>query len=279
MQGHYFIKRYLALALIVLMLITSMGIFGFLSKAHLEQTGDSKQNYANIEFIERKIGVLEREKEFQYQSLNRLNAEAEQYFKYGAISKSKEKQKAEREEIKLELERINGDQQNLRIEKFELESKNRVFELEVGPVLYVAELIYGDEAKSRIDSAVRAVIIALIFVFDPLAILLLIASQISLNAHTTTRKVEVLTDEYETRDYRKTSGEVQSDDVEDTEGDGVSDNHDVVSDSDDTGNWSDDDESIESQDDGIGGENETLTEHERVERKKRRLGAGAISQM
>jgi peptidoglycan hydrolase-like protein with peptidoglycan-binding domain len=63
-------------------------------------------------------------------------------------------------------------------QKFDLESDYRKLEAEVGPIKYLAEFIYGDDAsKDVLEEAVRWVIIIIIFVFDPLAILLLIASQ------------------------------------------------------------------------------------------------------
>ena len=64
--------------------------------------------------------------------------------------------------------------------KSTIELEQIKIEAEVGPLKYVAELIYGDEAKNHFDSAVRLVILILIFVFDPLAVLLLIAANISL---------------------------------------------------------------------------------------------------
>jgi len=64
--------------------------------------------------------------------------------------------------------------------KSQIELEQIKIEAEVGPLKYVAELIYGEDAKSHFDSAVRLVIMVLIFVFDPLAVLLLIAANISL---------------------------------------------------------------------------------------------------
>lgn len=64
-------------------------------------------------------------------------------------------------------------------EKFELETEVRILEAEVGPIKYIAELVYGQTDKSTIDEAVRWLIIVFIFVFDPLAVLLLIAANFS----------------------------------------------------------------------------------------------------
>ena len=65
-------------------------------------------------------------------------------------------------------------------EKSDIEIEQLKIEADVGPLKYVAELIYGDNAKDHFDKAVRIVILVLIFVFDPLAVLLLIAANISL---------------------------------------------------------------------------------------------------
>ncbi len=69
---------------------------------------------------------------------------------------------------------LNNSKSSINIEQLKLEA-------DVGPLKYVAELIYGDNAKDHFDSAVRIIILILIFVFDPLAVLLLIAANISLN--------------------------------------------------------------------------------------------------
>ena len=52
----FFLKTYLTFAVVVLMFITSMGIFGFLSSAHIEQTAEAEENVALVEQIDRKIG-------------------------------------------------------------------------------------------------------------------------------------------------------------------------------------------------------------------------------
>jgi hypothetical protein len=72
----------------------------------------------------------------------------------------------------------NTEIETLTDEKFELESEYRKLEAEVGPIKYIAEFVYGEQAdKNLLEEAVRWVIITIIFVFDPLAVLLLIASQ------------------------------------------------------------------------------------------------------
>ena len=69
---------------------------------------------------------------------------------------------------------------NARVTKLQHESKYREIEVDVGPVKYIADMIYGDDARTMLDSAVRAVIITLIFVFDPLAVLLVVAGNMTI---------------------------------------------------------------------------------------------------
>ena len=91
-----------------------------------------------------------------------------------------QKQEAERNELNTAIKNASDEIAKLSTEKANLQLAQDKIEAEVGPIKYVAELIYGDDAKSHFDEAVRIVILILIFVFDPLAVLLLIAANISL---------------------------------------------------------------------------------------------------
>lgn len=179
-----FLKLYLTLAVVVLMFITSMGIFGFLSKAHLSQVNPVGDTSAKVERIEFSISQTEAQKERALHTLGLLDQALEEYYKHGYISKALRKraeQTEEREALQAEVKRADQEIDKLNAEKFELKSELRSFEAEVGPVKYIAELIYGEEkAKDLLDEAVRAVIIILIFVFDPLAVLLVIAGTMTL---------------------------------------------------------------------------------------------------
>ena len=302
-QATWWLKTYLSLAVFILMFITSMGIFGFLSKAHIEQTSLSQEQVALIETlddketrssakIERWRGELDRlmsgedvrvdsliEKEeigldkiyarinnekdalredakFKVeqqqtrikQAQDRRDAEitaAEKKFEgsFGgtkayddAVKKAKNNElsvasRAQKEILAIntkldedlskvegkysaDLKAINDRIQNLRNqantktvdidgrvvelegfieneqvkidavneEKFGYEKEYRKLEAEVGPIKYIAEFIYGEDANQNLlEAAVRWVIIIIIFVFDPLAVLLLIASQYTFN--------------------------------------------------------------------------------------------------
>ena len=96
--------------------------------------------------------------------------------------KEREKQKEEREALNLAINNAIEQISKLQEEKGTLQLEQDKIEAEVGPIKYIAELIYGEQAKDHFDKAVRWVIIVLIFVFDPLAVLLLIAANISLRS-------------------------------------------------------------------------------------------------
>ena len=114
--------------------------------------------------------------------------------------KERVKQKPERDALTLAINNASDVIAKLTTEKATLELEQDKIEAEVGPIKYIAELIYGDEAKDHFDKAVRWVIIVLIFVFDPLAVLLLIAANISLRS----RKVEKEEEDNKVqKDYQK----------------------------------------------------------------------------
>ena len=183
------IKAYLTSAVIVLIFITSMGIFGFLSKAHLDQVQPTSSNNIKIELIDKQITSQQNIIDRSQNTLDRLDAALDKYIDMEYVTrglKEREKQKPEREALNLAINNAINEIAKLTEEKGTLQLEQDKIEAEVGPIKYIAELIYGDEAKDHFDKAVRWVIIVLIFVFDPLAVLLLIAANISLR----TRKEE-----------------------------------------------------------------------------------------
>jgi len=182
-----YVKAYLIFAIVILMLITSMGIFGFLSKAHLEQqlkidTGISTE-LPKIELqIKEKLSQID---DLKIQ-LSQIDKAASGILEKGknvresqiAID-SANKEKAKREEIVSNINSINSDIVGLRTKKINIETEVKKIEIEVGPIKYVAELIFDSNDPKLLDKTVRIVIIVLISVIDPLAIFLLIAFNIS----------------------------------------------------------------------------------------------------
>ena len=253
------LKSYLMFAVFFLMFITSMGIFGFLSKAHIEQTALSEEQIALAESIDDKLvrsqvkidrwdseidrllkpnnervdiqigneqerldalydRIREEKKDANdayNQKLKTINetvtgfgsgaakreqvdaANAELKKELSSIDRKYSKQIKELEEViksyrvtaesktedidgkvatleaNVEAEQIIVDQ--LIEEKMVYEKEFRKLEAEVGPVKYIAELVYGEADRDILEDAVRWVIIILCIVFDPLAVALLVA--------------------------------------------------------------------------------------------------------
>jgi|TARA_B110000967_G_scaffold116200_1_gene118971 hypothetical protein len=177
------LKSYLFIAIIVLVFITSMGIFGFLSKAHLDQVKPTSSNNIKIELIDNQILSQEKIIDRSQKTLNLLDKALEVYIDKEYVTrglKERKKQKPERDALTNAINEASDKITELSDKRGSLKLEQDKIEAEVGPIKYIAELIYGDDAKDYFDHAVRIVILILIFVFDPLAVLLLIAANISL---------------------------------------------------------------------------------------------------
>jgi len=180
------LKTYLFSAIIVLIFITSMGIFGFLSKAHLDQVKPVSGNNIKIELLNKQINSQQMIIDRSQKTLDLLDKGLEVYIDKEYVTrglKERKKQKPERDALQLAINNASDEIAKLVNEKSLLELEQNKIEAEVGPIKYIAELIYGDQAKEMFDEAVRIVILILIFVFDPLAVLLLIAANISLRQY------------------------------------------------------------------------------------------------
>ena len=178
------LKTYLFLAIIILIFITSMGIFGFLSKAHLDQVKPTSGNNIKLELIDNQIKQEELIIERAEKTLNLLDKALEVYIDKEYVTrglKERKKQEPERNALNESISNATDKIAELTNKKASLSLEQDKIEAEVGPIKYVAELIYGEQAKANMDKAVRIVIMVLIFVFDPLAVLLLIAANISLS--------------------------------------------------------------------------------------------------
>ncbi len=177
------LKAYLFTAIIVLIFITSIGIFGFLSKAHLDQVRPTGNNEVQIALIDKQIKQQNLIIDRAENTLDRLDKALDVYIAKEYVTrglKERKKQKEERDFLNAEIKKAMDEIARLTSEKGNIEIEQLKIEADVGPLKYVAELIYGDNAKDHFDEAVRIIILILIFVFDPLAVLLLIAANISL---------------------------------------------------------------------------------------------------
>ena len=177
------LKTYLFTAIIVLIFITSMGIFGFLSKAHLDQVKPTSSNTIKIKTIDNQIMRQQNAIDRSEKTLTQLDKSIEVFLDNDFASrglKERQKQEEERKQLNIAIKNASDEIAKLSNEKANLQLAQDKIEAEVGPIKYIAELIYGKNAQSHFDEAVRIVILILIFVFDPLAVLLLIAANISL---------------------------------------------------------------------------------------------------
>jgi hypothetical protein len=179
----WWMKSYLTSAVFVLMVITSLGIFGFLSKAHLEHSiATGGTNELQIENLERQIARQQSVITDSETVLSQLDSQVQTLIDYDRIrgrSGSIATRKAQSEERQTLNEAI--DAAYTRIEELQtdlapIKQQKLAIEVEVGPLKYIAELIYGDQAEDMFDEAVRIVIILLIITFDPLAVVLLLAA-------------------------------------------------------------------------------------------------------
>jgi hypothetical protein len=172
------IKGYFIFAIFILMFITSLGTFGYLSKVHLESSIGVADNSLEIARIEQQIASQQRQIDNAQKSLNSLDAVVETSFMDGA--RIRNQQKTERTTLNATIESADAKIDELSAQLIPLRRSNIETESKVGPLKYIAELIYGkEEAANYFDSAVRFVIILIVLVFDPLAVLLLIAANIS----------------------------------------------------------------------------------------------------
>lgn len=166
-------RGYMTAAVIILMFITSMGIFGFLSKAHLEHSATASAGVeAEVSGLTTEIKLDEKIVSDVDRQLSVMDSTVKDYNVMRKQSAMRKELQKTRKEAQLRL-RDNGR----KLAQAELEIKK--VEVEVGPLKYIAELIYGDDAKKHFDDAVRWVIILLIAVFDPLAVMLLMAANSS----------------------------------------------------------------------------------------------------
>jgi hypothetical protein len=193
------LKSYLTIAVAVLMFITSMGIFGFLSKAHMDQTIVSGDNTLLIEQLDQRIDREQtriRDAELVISQLDQAVQTLMDFDRIrgddGAIA-VREGQKDERNNLNAIVDSASDTIGELRSQRLVLSQEQLELEAEVGPIKYIAELIYDSEIdRIVLDDAVRWVILIIIFVFDPLAVLLLIAANISIKDQklkVTTKKV------------------------------------------------------------------------------------------
>jgi len=187
-KARWLMKLYLVPAVMMLMLITSMGIFGFLSKAHSDQSLVSGDVSAKIAIYDEKIKTEKENIDVSRKSLKQMDEAVDQVMGRSSDTKGADKavavrrgQQKERQRLLAEIAESQKRITALNEDRAPIAAEVRKVEAEVGPIKYIAALIYGDSPDTNVlERAVRWVIILLVCVFDPLAIMMLLAATESL---------------------------------------------------------------------------------------------------
>ena len=180
-------KVYFTSALVILMIITSMGIFGFLSKAHNDQSLVSGDVQSKIAIYDEKIKTAKENIEANRKQLKQMDEAVDQVMARSTDEKGADKantirrsQQRDRAALAKDIEANQRLIAKLNDEAAPIRAEVRKVEAEVGPLKYIAALIYGDNPDNNLlERAVRWLIILLICVFDPLAVLMLIAANLT----------------------------------------------------------------------------------------------------
>jgi hypothetical protein len=183
----FLIKTYLSMAVTILMLITSMGIFGFLSKAHLEHSADNAPLVDKIALLDEKIKTEKENVEANRKAIKQYDEVVDQTMGRSTDEKGaataqtiRRSQQKDRTRILQEIQQSQSAIAKYSEERAPLSTELKKIEADVGPIKYIAALAYGEATNDIIDKSVRLVILLIIVVFDPLAILLLIAYNMSM---------------------------------------------------------------------------------------------------
>jgi hypothetical protein len=177
-------KLYLCSAVVILMVLTSMGVFGFLSKAHLDQAVPSGDIQAQVQIFDDKIQTQKDNIKTARAALTQMDTAVDQVMGRSQDEKGADKavairrsQARERTALQNDIVKAQTEITKLQEQRAPIASQARKVEAEVGPIKYIAALIYGDNPDANIlEKAVRYVIILIVVVFDPLALTLLLAA-------------------------------------------------------------------------------------------------------
>jgi hypothetical protein len=176
------LKSTLLACLLAAMFITSIGVFGFLSKAHIQQTTSIGNNDTRIERIDLSVERYNRDITRSEKVLDQFDGALEKYVELGAVSKGlKKREEQDSERVKLNKTILNAETEidKLLSERSELQREIKNVEAEIGPVRYISELLYDNPDSNQLDDAVRYVTLILVLLLDPFAVVLLIAANAS----------------------------------------------------------------------------------------------------
>lgn len=197
-------KLYLVPAIAVLMTITSMGIFGYLSASHLEQTAPTGDIIAQAQILDDKITTERDNIKANKTALSQMDAQVDQLLSRTTDDKGanhavliRKNQAKERKSLQDDISISQATIVKLQGERSPIVSQIRKVEAEVGPIRYIAALVYGDNPDADLlERAVRWVIMLLVFVFDPLAIVMILAADQTFEWAKKDKKANLITSIY-----------------------------------------------------------------------------------
>lgn len=183
-RAPFLFKAYLVPAVAFLMMLTSMGIFGYLSKAHSDQSLISGDAVAKVAIYDEKIKISKENIDANRRALKQMDESVDQVMGRSTDEKGADKavalrrsQQKERSRLLAEIEAEQKKITQLNEERAPLAAEFRKVESEVGPIKYIAALVYGENPDANVlERAVRLVIIMIVLVFDPLALTLILAA-------------------------------------------------------------------------------------------------------
>lgn len=211
-RAEWWIKTYMVPAVAALMLITSMGIFGFLSKAHIEQTNSSSNLTTQLAQLSLDIDLEQKKIDNNKKLIEQLDSTVDSLLKSSATqgsqtrtgnaqqaarladqaSKLRKTQEAERSKLQSEIALVSSKIADLSKQKLIVEQEVKAITAEVGPIKYVASMMYGDDPDSNsLEKAVKWMIVLLVIVFDPLAVVLILAATSGLRYHAANLKKKI----------------------------------------------------------------------------------------
>jgi hypothetical protein len=183
-QARWLMKLYLVPAVVVLMIITSMGIFGFLSKAHLDQSVPTGDVAARVALLDEQIRTQRDNIDTARAALKQMDDQVNERLARSDDDRGAERavqirrqQARERAALQQDIARAQAEIAQLNEQRAPIASELRSVEAKIGPIKYIAALIYGDNPdQNLLEKAVRWMIILLVIVFDPLAIMMVLAA-------------------------------------------------------------------------------------------------------
>lgn len=179
----FLIKTYLIVAVLTLMLINSMGIFGLLSKAHIAQEVSNAGQASQIEITKERITsekVTIADYDTQIGNLDHAIAKLTETGRAGQAINQLTTQRKTRDALSKEKLVHQSTLDALSQQEVEKDSANKLLEADFGPLQYLADFVYGKANADQLENTVRWIITIIVGVTDPLAIILLVSASFSL---------------------------------------------------------------------------------------------------